>query len=94
MWSETGYWQELNLTECCSHWYAGCDGDVALSSVERYNPADKQWTYVQPMACGRHAFGLVELDGWLFAAGGSDFSKTEYSSVERYDPVRYNTETK
>ena len=66
----------------------GCDGDVALSSVECYNPLNNQWVYVQPMACGRHAFGLVELDGWLFAAGGSDFSRSEYNSVERYDPVR------
>ena len=66
----------------------GCDGDVALSSVECYHPATDKWTYVQPMACGRHAFGLVELDGWLYASGGSDFSRSEYNSLERYDPVR------
>ena len=40
------------------------------------------------MACGRHAFGLVELDGWLYASGGSDFSRSEYNSLERYDPVK------
>ena len=40
------------------------------------------------MTCGRHAFSLVEHDGWIYAAGGSDFSRTEYNTVERYDPVR------
>ena len=37
----------------------------------------------------RHAFSMVEFQGWLYAAGGSDFQNTEYNTVERYDPVRY-----
>ena len=80
------YWY---LQICYSPFLLGCDGDVALSSVECYHPATDKWTYVQPMACGRHAFGLVELDGWLYASGGSDFSRSEYNSLERYDPVRF-----
>lgn len=57
--------------------------------MECFDPVINKWTFVQPMVCGRHAFSLVELDGWLYAAGGSDYSGSEYSSVERYDPIRY-----
>ena len=40
------------------------------------------------MSLNRHAFSLVEMGGWLYSVGGSDFVRTEYDSVERYDPVR------
>ena len=36
----------------------------------------------------RHALAVSELDGWLYALGGSNFTTAEYCSAERYDPVR------
>ena len=56
--------------------------------MECYNPSQDSWNFVKPMSVNRHAFSLVEMGGWLYSVGGSDFFRTEYDSVERYDPVR------
>ena len=37
----------------------------------------------------RHALSMTEHNGWLYALGGSDFTTSEYSSVEKYDPIRF-----
>ena len=59
-----------------------------MNSVEYYDPSIDKWSFVSPMSLNRHAFSLVQMDGWLYAVGGSDFSHSEYNRVERYDPVR------
>lgn len=56
--------------------------------MECYTPSQDSWKLVKPMAVNRHAFSLVEMGGWLYSVGGSDFFRNEYDSVERYDPVR------
>jgi hypothetical protein len=56
--------------------------------MECYNPSQDSWKFVKPMSVNRHAFSFVEMSGWLYSVGGSDFFRTEYDSVERYDPVR------
>jgi hypothetical protein len=66
----------------------GCDGEHALNSMECYSPSKDSWQLVKSMSVNRHAFSLVEMGGWLYSVGGSDFFRTEYDSVERYDPVR------
>ncbi len=67
---------------------AGCDGKTALNCVEMYIPETNTWEFCSSMNDARHALAMTEHDGWIYALGGSDFTTSEYSSAERYDPVR------
>lgn len=54
--------------------------DSYLCSVECYDPAEDKWTEVSSMNHPRANFGLVELNGKLYAVG-------HHESIEQYDPV-------
>lgn len=48
-------------------------------SVELYNPSLNEWRELKEMNKSRANFGLVELDGYLYAMGGDRI-------IEKYDP--------
>ena len=57
--------------------------------MEVYDPHNDKWEFRSSMNQARHALCVTELNGWLYAIGGGNFTTEEYSSTERYDPVRY-----
>ncbi|GAB5566732.1 kelch-like protein 3 isoform X1 [Prionailurus iriomotensis] len=56
-----------------------------LSTVEQYNPATNEWTYVADMSTRRSGAGVGVLSGQLYATGGHDGPLVR-KSVEVYDP--------
>ena len=66
----------------------GCDGKTSLGCIEVYDPDTNGWEFRSSMHEARHALSVAKQDGWIYALGGSDFTTTEFSSAERYDPVR------
>uniref|UniRef100_A0A8C4ULF8 Kelch like family member 3 n=1 Tax=Falco tinnunculus TaxID=100819 RepID=A0A8C4ULF8_FALTI len=56
-----------------------------LSTVEQYNPATNEWTYVADMSTRRSGAGVGVLSGLLYATGGHDGPLVR-KSVEVYDP--------
>jgi N-acetylneuraminic acid mutarotase len=64
----------------------GRDGNICLSSVERYDVASGAWRKAAPMVMTRSEFGLCTLsDGDLYATGGANSDDVALASVERYD---------
>lgn len=63
----------------------GHDGWSYLSSVERWDPLTRQWTFVAPMNSQRSTVGVAALHGKLYAVGGRDGSSC-LRTVECYDP--------
>ena len=45
------------------------EGAMQLSSVERFDSINQQWSFVQSMSCPRSALSCVTLDNYLFALG-------------------------
>ena len=70
--------------------FSGCNGKRALNCMESYDPDKDQWHFCSSMNQSRHALSFTELNGWLYAVGGGNFTTDEYSTAERYDPVRYS----
>ncbi len=56
----------------------------ALSTVERYDPKTKKWTFVASMPTARHHFGMAAAGGKIYAIGGYG-SSPDRCSV--YDPT-------
>ena len=56
-----------------------------------YDPLAKQWYSLAPLNQNRLNFGLVRVNDWLFAFGGTATEDTVkvFSEVERYNP-KYN----
>lgn len=52
--------------------------NLALSSVECYDPSEGKWTEVANMNFARTGFAVVESNGVLYAMG-------HHKSIERYD---------
>lgn len=63
----------------------GNDGSSILNSVERYNPVDDSWTFVEPMISARIYHSVTELEQLLFAIGGHS-GHSRLDSVECYNP--------
>ncbi|XP_055340167.1 kelch-like protein 5 [Paramacrobiotus metropolitanus] len=63
------------------------DGEICNveNSVEHYSSATDEWTYMTPMLKARSNFGLVELNGCLYAIGGRGLYQT-LVSCEKYNP--------
>jgi len=60
----------------------GCD----LSSMEKYDPSLNYWTKSASLHKCKGAVATTVLDGWLYAAGGSN-GGSPIKSMERYDPI-------
>jgi len=58
--------------------------NVELQSVDCYNPVTKQWMSLASMRTKRAFFGLVALNGCLYAVGGSNEHDGALASVEKY----------
>lgn len=70
-----------------SHWELSMPAEFA--TVEMYNPANKQWTMVNPMPTARRALSAVVLDNKIYTFGGmKGFSGVGTTSnvVEKFDP--------
>ncbi|PIO54288.1 kelch repeat protein [Teladorsagia circumcincta] len=65
---------------------AGNYGDfIALSSVEKYNPATNEWTSVDAMKKKRYGLGVAVVNQMLLAVGGNDRT-SDLDTVEAFDP--------
>jgi kelch-like protein 1/4/5 len=63
----------------------GHDGWSYLNTVERFDPAMRQWSHVAPMTTQRSTAGVAVCNDRLYAVGGRDGS-TCLRSVECYNP--------
>ena len=62
--------------------------DATVSSVLRCDRASDAWTAVAPMRTPRETFGICQLGGLIYVAGGqNDDYDDVLSSVEVYDPL-------
>lgn len=64
---------------------------VCTASVEKYDPASGNWTYVAPMPTARSSLAVAELGGMIYAVGGlvtyTNGSFGYLKTLEIYDPV-------
>ncbi|EDO44529.1 predicted protein [Nematostella vectensis] len=58
------------------------DNRAPIGTVEVYSPRNDTWTQIKPLNRARRRFGIAEVDGTIFVAGG--FSE---DSVEYYNPL-------
>jgi hypothetical protein len=66
----------------------GDDGELeSISELERYDNVSGNWHKGAPMLTARSRFGLCEVGGLLYAAGGLDAEGDGLASVECYDPI-------
>lgn len=62
----------------------GFDGNQRLASVECYHPENNEWSYLQPMSCGRSGAGVATINQFIYIVGGFDGNQ-QLNLVERYD---------
>ena len=62
----------LGVTALGGQLYAvgGQSDNQAVTSVERYDPADNRWSSVTSMTCKRRCLGVAVLEDHLYAVGG------------------------
>ncbi len=64
-------------------------GNVITPTVERFDLRTGLWAFAAPMCQARTDFGLVAMDGKLWAIGGDTSGSKSYTNkVECYDPAR------
>jgi len=63
----------------------GYDRGECLNSVESFDLTTNTWTPLKPMLVARGRFAVAELDGCLYACGGSN-GQMDLCSAECYDP--------
>lgn len=51
--------------------FGGYDNDAESRLVQKYDPAKDRWTLGSPMPVGRSEFGMVSLNGLIYAIGGN-----------------------
>jgi hypothetical protein len=63
-------------------------GGTSISLLERYDSTSRTWRTGASMSSPRHAFGLCEIGGQLYATGGQvDVDSPALASVECYNPT-------
>ncbi|OCU00689.1 kelch-like ECH-associated protein 1A [Xenopus laevis] len=62
-----------------------CQENTDSDLVSFFNPVTNQWTSRAPMNLPRNRVGVAEIDGAIYAVGGSCGSE-HHKSVEKYDP--------
>ena len=63
----------------------GYDRGECLNSVESFDLTTNTWTPLKPLLVARGRFAVAELDGCLYACGGSN-GQMDLCSAECYDP--------
>jgi hypothetical protein len=71
----------------------GPDLPAPMASLEVYDLNTGEWSEGPDMPTPRHHFGLVALDGKLYAVGGRDADDFAIDTVERFDPATGRWET-
>ncbi|KAF7483189.1 Hypothetical predicted protein [Marmota monax] len=64
----------------------GHNGVSHLSSIERYDPHQNQWTVCRPMKEPRTGVGAAVIDNYLYVVGGHSGS-SYLNTVQKYDPI-------
>ncbi|XP_062849882.1 kelch-like ECH-associated protein 1A isoform X2 [Trichomycterus rosablanca] len=59
--------------------------NVDSEALSCYNPMTNQWTELAQLNTARNRVAVGELDGSIYAVGGS-YGSTHHNTVERYDP--------
>ena len=60
--------------------------DIALKSVEKYNPVEKKWSFVTGMNTERNCHAACVLRGKIFVVGGINANEDPVKTIECYDP--------
>jgi len=60
-------------------------GEAITTKVECYSAKSNRWTPMSPLNIPRHQLGVTELNGRIFAVGGSD-GATRLNTVEYFNP--------
>ena len=55
-----------------------------MSTIEQYDPVNRQWRYQSPMATSRWGAGVATIDNVVYVVGGSNES-SRLAMVEKYD---------
>jgi hypothetical protein len=58
-----------------------------LMRLDRYDTTSGRWRELEPLAQTRHDFGVCELDGEFYVAGGKDEDNNYMATVERFSPL-------
>ncbi|KAK7904777.1 hypothetical protein WMY93_017384 [Mugilogobius chulae] len=61
------------------------ENNLESSALCCYNPMTNQWSQREPLNTPRNRVGVAEVDGCIYAVGGSQGS-SHHSTVERWDP--------
>ncbi|XP_039518454.1 kelch-like protein diablo [Pimephales promelas] len=64
----------------------GTDGDIALNSVERFNPLEGTWRPCPPMRSAREQPGCTVYLQRIYVSGGRDELHLELNTAEKFDP--------
>ena len=63
-------------------------GDIAIATVEEYDPATDTWTRKTDMPTARDTLSTSVVNGKIYAIGGLKYNPWRiFSTVEEYDPV-------
>jgi len=65
--------------------FGGRDHNQIISEVERYDPANNQWTIVSQLPTPREGLATVVVDSLVWLIGGASF-QTNYDIIEIYNP--------
>jgi len=63
----------------------GYDRGECLNSVESFDLTTNTWSQLKPMLVARGRFAVAEMNGCLYACGGSN-GQMDLCSAESYDP--------
>lgn len=76
-------------------WRNSSPGEIAVNTVERYDPATDQWTYLTPLPTARRWAAAAVVDGVIYVIGGLGGPCCgTMSVVEAYDPATDTWTTK
>ncbi|XP_048581798.1 kelch-like protein 18 [Nematostella vectensis] len=70
------------------------DNRAPIGTVEVYSPRNDTWTQIKPLNRARRRFGIAEVDGTIFVAGGfSEDSSTNSTSLKTTNSEKSSTGT-
>ena len=76
---------ERSINGCVCVCIGGYDRGECLITVESFDLASNIWSSLKPMLVARGRFAIAEMNGYLYACGGSN-GQMDLCSAEWYDP--------